>query len=206
MSPFNFHPPKIVNLTRALELSNDVEKNPGPPKVAKNNMMPPFVDTVEKGFRRNENGLSQQVEDGLFPDTSMELNDLCQVIARQADVICSQREEIEHLRRQIETNLKLTRDFQSEVSELRKCWQVMNDGKKLEDNPTGMASKLESLSSAYNDIQDRLHELDKSWKNNLMIYGVPSEENVDEDPIITEEKVLLFLFYLGNCCPYCNKY
>ena len=52
--------------------------------------------------------------------------------------------------------------------------------------------RLEALSSAYTDIQDRLYELDKSWKNNLMIYGVPCCDGEEDDPIITEEKVSIF--------------
>ena len=43
---------------------------------------------------------------------------------------------------------------------------------------------------AYNDIQDRLYEIDKSWKNNLIFYGIPIDSNMeDEDPYATEEKV-----------------
>ena len=57
-------------------------------------------------------------------------------------------------------------------------------------NQASIASKLEALASAYNDIQDRLYEIDKSWKNNLMIYGVPCAENIEEDTVITEEKVM----------------
>jgi hypothetical protein len=48
-------------------------------------------------------------------------------------------------------------------------------------------------------IEDRLYEIDKSWKNNLMIYGVPCNENMEEDSIITEEKVRLdFFSYYQN--------
>ena len=58
--------------------------------------------------------------------------------------------------------------------------------RSLED----ISLRLEALSSAYTDIQDRLYELDKSWKNNLMIYGVPCCDGEEDDPIITEEKVI----------------
>ncbi len=34
--------------------------------------------------------------------------------------------------------------------------------------------QLEHLILAYNDIQDRLYEIDKSWKNNLIFYGIPA--------------------------------
>ena len=58
------------------------------------------------------------------------------------------------------------------------------------DDPN-TSSKIESLLLAYNDIQDRLYEIDKSWKNNLIFYGIPLESNSveDEDPFVTEEKV-----------------
>jgi hypothetical protein len=57
--------------------------------------------------------------------------------------------------------------------------------------------RLEALSSAYTDIQDRLYELDKSWKNNLMIYGVPCCDGEEDNPIITEEKVISEVSLLG---------
>ena len=57
-------------------------------------------------------------------------------------------------------------------------------------NDESTATKIESLVVAYNDIQDRLYEIDKSWKNNLIFYGIPTESNLeDEDPYATEEKV-----------------
>ena len=57
-------------------------------------------------------------------------------------------------------------------------------------NDESTLTKIESLVVAYNDIQDRLYEIDKSWKNNLIFYGIPIESNLeDEDPYATEEKV-----------------
>ena len=43
--------------------------------------------------------------------------------------------------------------------------------------------------------QDRLYEIDKSWKNNVVLFGVPldadsSNAAVEEDPMVTEEKVI----------------
>ena len=52
-----------------------------------------------------------------------------------------------------------------------------------------MVQKIDHLASAYNDIQDRLYEIDKSWKNNLVVYGIPCSESMEEDPLVTEEKV-----------------
>ena len=47
-----------------------------------------------------------------------------------------------------------------------------------------MAQKIDLL-------QDRLYEIDKSWKNNVVLFGVPldADSDAEEDPIVTEEKV-----------------
>ena len=59
-----------------------------------------------------------------------------------------------------------------------------------QNNEECTQTKIESLVLAYNDIQDRLYEIDKSWKNNLIFYGIPIDSNMeDEDPYATEEKV-----------------
>lgn len=189
----------LVYVPRLLELANDVEKNPGPPKVLKGGLIPSGVSSREKNktakmmMSDKTNGKGTPgpvVDDGLAPTPTTDFDGLRQVVERQAEVIRSQRTEIETLKKQMEKNLQISLDFQSEMSEIRKNWQNLCDPKKPEEN---IYSKLESLASAYNDIQDRLFEIDKSWKNNLMIYGVPCNENVEEDPVITEEKVKLFI-------------
>ena len=65
----------------------------------------------------------------------------------------------------------------------------IDHGSNVSDEATN--SKIENLLLAYNDIQDRLYEIDKSWKNNLIFYGIPLESSSieDEDPYVTEEKV-----------------
>ena len=42
----------------------------------------------------------------------------------------------------------------------------------------------------YDDVQDRIWEMEKSWRNNLIFHGVRYDDpNVEEDPNRTEEKV-----------------
>ncbi len=176
-------------ISRLLEQSNDVEKNPGPPKVVKNglisNKMPKKEDTTTNNSAMNE---------------VHNFDDLKGVVEKQSETIKAQKAEIEILRKQMEKNHILTKDFQSELSEIRKNWQSLSDGSKTQASVTNNTNnkeksmddvllRLEALSSAYTDIQDRLYELDKSWKNNLMIYGVPCCDGEEDDPVITEEKV-----------------
>ena len=127
------------------------------------------------------------------------MDDLKHLVEKQNELIRQQRQEIEVLRKQMEKNVHLTQDFQSELSEIRKNWQTLSENKNGTSATSNgssnfksneeLAARLEALSSAYTDIQDRLYELDKSWKNNLMIYGVPCCDGEEDDPIITEEKV-----------------
>lgn len=102
--------------------------------------------------------------------------DLKSVVERQSELIRQQREDLEEMKRKLEANVRISDDFRAEISEIRK--NVQND------------EKVERLTSAVNDIQDRLYEIDKSWKNNLVLYGIPqSADSLDEDPFILEEKV-----------------
>jgi len=178
-----------VYVPRLLELANDVEKNPGPPKVLKSGLIPSGMSSREKIIKQNKVIImpekatkGPQMDDEVPTD----FEGLRHVVEKQAEVIRSQKTEIETLKKQMEKNMQMSLNFQSEMSEIRKKMQTLSDGKKPEEN---IYSKLDALATAYNDIQDRLFEIDKSWKNNLMIYGVPCPENAEEDPIITEEKV-----------------
>lgn len=178
------------HIPRLLEMANDVEKNPGPPKIVKNGL----INVNGKVAKKDPNVpvLESAEKIGDFED-------LKHFVEKQNELIKQQRSEIELLRKQMEKHVHITQDFQSELSEIRKNWQsISNDDKTNAGNNNGNGSlkkddqvvaKLEALASAYNDIQDRLYELDKSWKNNLMIYGVPCCEGEEDDPIITEEKV-----------------
>ena len=211
----SFKTEQRIFVPRLLELSNDVEKNPGPPKVIKSGLIPAgsngngnkdktsnkMADKSEvKNSSKDSNGTTTtsstapKVDDGMSPTSANDLESLRAIVERQAEVIRLQRTELESVKKQMEKNLQLSQDFQSEMSEIRKNWQSVLEAKKPDDaSQASIASKLEALASAYNDIQDRLYEIDKSWKNNLMIYGVPCAENIEEDTVITEEKVASLL-------------
>ena len=50
--------------------------------------------------------------------------------------------------------------------------------------------QMVDLTSMYDDIQDRIWEIEKSWRNNLLFNGIRYDDsNVEEDPNRTEEKV-----------------
>ena len=204
----------IPYVPRLIETSNDVEKNPGPPKVIKNGVFPGkdkiSASSKSSGGGSGNNGTStldnnkkQLITsngDVLNTGPMNTIEDIKVTVERQAETIRQQRAELEALRKQMEKNFQIQQDFQSELSEIRKNWQMISDGGKVNGKLGGpnaddtILNKLETLATAYNDIQDRLYEIDKSWKNNLMFYGVPYSESEEEDPVITEEKVTLIIF------------
>ena len=51
------------------------------------------------------------------------------------------------------------------------------------------SGKVKELQDALDDISEKLWELDKSWKNNLVFYGIKMDYGSDEHPSITEQKV-----------------
>ena len=122
-----------------------------------------------------------------------DLDDMKGLIERQNCIIGEQKEEIKMLKKKVEDNEKVTSEIRSEFGEFRKRWQSTGDlpNAALQQTTDATVTKIETLVGAYNDIQDRLYEIDKSWKNNLIFYGIPMEtSNSDyEDPLTTEEKI-----------------
>ena len=185
----------MINLKMEfLSLSTKVVKN----GLITNKMPGGSSSAVSKSKNQQEETVKEEVNT---------FDDLKNVVEKQNDTIKSQKTEIELLRKQMEKNVHLTQDFQSELSEIRKNWTTLSADKKSngESGAPGqelsklddVLLRLEALSSAYTDIQDRLYELDKSWKNNLMIYGVPCCDGEEDNPIITEEKVIHTSFYIA---------
>ena len=66
---------------------------------------------------------------------------------------------------------------------------------------TDTDSKIQELEETIEEINEKVWELDKSWKNNLVFYGIRQDSGMDEHPSITESKVRT-LHYTG--CPTSN--
>ena len=114
------------------------------------------------------------------------------LIEKQNDLIQRQKEDIEELKKRLEENVKVTDIFRAELREIRlkvdekqehQQHPATNGGVNHDEqksswpsspSETALKAKIDGLSAAYNDIQDRLYEIDKSWKNNLVVYGIPA--------------------------------
>ena len=57
-------------------------------------------------------------------------------------------------------------------------------------------TKVKDLEETVEELNEKIWELDKSWKNNLVFYGVREDAGVDEHPAITENKVSYYYFFL----------
>ena len=72
------------------------------------------------------NNNKQLVSSDLYGSGPMNsIEDIKQTVERQAEIIRSQRAELEALRKQMEKNFQIQQDFQSELSEIRKNWQML---------------------------------------------------------------------------------
>ena len=47
---------------------------------------------------------------------------------------------------------------------------------------------MRDLETAVEEVQEKIWELDKSWKNNLIFYGIRSD-TLEEHPSVTEAKI-----------------
>ena len=49
-------------------------------------------------------------------------------------------------------------------------------------------TQVKEIENSIDEIQEKIWELDKSWRNNLVFYGIRSD-SVDEHPSVTEAKI-----------------
>ena len=46
----------------------------------------------------------------------------------------------------------------------------MNSG--FDEKVTGLTRKVEAITGVYDDLHEKMHEMDKTRKNNLLFYGI----------------------------------
>ena len=126
-------------VTRLLELSNDVERNPGP--LPHRLVRPGFGLGNRKGKgvinrdaeTNNNNNVNSNISNSNgnvnnnSNNNSVSVEDLRSIIDKQNDQLQRQNEELKFLRKKIDDNDKIVTDFKSELSEVRKKWQSMGD-------------------------------------------------------------------------------
>ena len=125
-------------VTRLLQLSNDVESNPGPlphrlvrPGFGLGNRKTKGIINKDAETNNNNNNVSNNVSNGNLNNNnssnSLSVEDLRSIIDKQNDQLQRQNEELKSLRKKIDDNDKIVTDFKSELSEVRKKWQSMGD-------------------------------------------------------------------------------
>ena len=124
-------------VTRLLELSNDVESNPGPlphrlvrPGFGLGNRKAKGITNRDAETNNNNNNVSNNVSNGNLNNNnsnSLSNEDLRSIIDKQNEQLQRQNEELKSLRKKIDDNDKIVTDFKSELSEVRKKWQSMGD-------------------------------------------------------------------------------
>ena len=94
------------------------------------------------------------------------------------------------------------KEVQGEISIIREKLDsgLSNIGSQSGDT----TSKVKELQDSIDDITEKVWELDKSWKNNLVFYGIKQDAGAEEHPSITEAKVCAgFIAYcryrFGSC-------
>ncbi|XP_059099208.1 protein unc-13 homolog C-like isoform X2 [Tigriopus californicus] len=167
-----------------LLLSGDVETNPGPPrgrpepKPDKNKIMQDKVEAHGTKLEELENLVKSQAE-------------LIETLQAKQVEMASELET-----KQVEAQTKLE-DLKTEQSRVNEG--LKSDIEKVYGKLTGMddlgmqsedtSTKLRELEAELEEVVEKLWELDKSWKNNLVFYGIRSDVGTDENPSITESKI-----------------
>ena len=87
------------------------------------------------------------------------------------------------------------REVREDITTIKNKLGGLDDlGSKSSDT----SGKVKELQDAIDDINEKVWELDKSWKNNLVFYGLRQDAGSDEHPSVTESKVIINNIYRFN--------
>ena len=75
--------------------------------------------------------------------------------------------------------------------------RYLNNTEVVELSVQDTSSKMKGMENALEDLQDKLYELDKSWENNLVFYGINNIKDEEERPQLLENKVREILKSVG---------
>ena len=94
----------------------------------------------------------------------------------------------------------LQKESDDEIASLKKELdaiksQLSGSLSKLGSSTQDTSSKMKGMENALEDLQDKLYELDKSWENNLVFYGINTIKDEEERPQLLENKVREILRY-----------
>ena len=79
------------------------------------------------------------------------------------------------------------KEVQGEISIIKE--KLDNGLSNIGSQSGDTTSKVKELQESIDDITEKVWELDKSWKNNLVFYGIKQDAGAEEHPSITEAKV-----------------
>ncbi len=84
----------------------------------------------------------------------------------------------------------MRKDVETRSMEDRRLFnlELRNQSEKVVNALQKLSFRLDELDGMYDDMQERLYEVDKSRKNNLVFYGV-AQQMAEEDPDETERLV-----------------
>ena len=96
------------------------------------------------------------------------------------------------LTRSTVTNSKAATDqtigeISNEVENIKN--QLSGSLSQLGSSTQDTSSKMKGMETALEDLQDKLWELDKSWENNLVFYGITIMKDEENMPQLIENKV-----------------
>ena len=112
---------------------------------------------------------------------------------RLESMVAMASDKAAHMRKEVETrSMEDRRLFNLELR---------NQSEKVVTALQKLSFRLDEMDGMYDDMQERLYEVDKSRKNNLVFYGVPQQMS-DEDPDETERLIKNVITVKLQVCTY----
>jgi len=185
-----------------LILSGDIETNPGPGREKKpdpKKVMEEKVNTHDEKIEGLEKTVSEQKKK--IKEMTEKQVDLERALEDQKVELTKSFEDkkvvdstLNEIKAALNDGKKKQKESDDEIASLKKELdaiksQLSGSLSKLGSSTQDTSSKMKGMENALEDLQDKLYELDKSWENNLVFYGINTIKDEEERPQLLENKV-----------------
>jgi len=161
----------MVKSKTLLLLSGDVETNPGPAREKKPDPKKIMEDKVNSHDEKIA-ALEQLVKDQ----------------KKMLEAMTEKQVELQTALEDSKTSTDQTiGEISGEVEKIKS--QLSGSLSQLGSSTQDTSSKMKGMETALEDLQDKLWELDKSWENNLVFYGITIMKDEEDMPQLIESRV-----------------
>lgn len=110
------------------------------------------------------------------------------------EIMAAMKQKVDSYEEKIET---LEREVSDQKEDIARLKSIVDGMANFEEEVKTMRAKMDAMADVYDDLQTKMHDVDKTIKNNLLFYGLVPDFTPEIPSMLVQRIQDLFKFNLG---------